>query len=153
MRLINRSKESHGGCFVSRHYIASGVILGCRAYLSIYLSTDLQSLSALVAFFSFLIHTQSVGLLGRGMSPSQGRYLYRATQTQNINHTDVHVSSGIWTHDPSLRAGEDGSCLRPRSHCDGHVGPMVNYKWWGMKQSGAWFSFVPYFYWSKLHFI
>jgi hypothetical protein len=26
--------------------------------------------------FSFLIHTQSVGLLGRGISPSQGRYLH-----------------------------------------------------------------------------
>jgi hypothetical protein len=28
-------------------------------------------------FFSFLIYTQSVGLLGRGISPSQGRYLSR----------------------------------------------------------------------------
>jgi hypothetical protein len=27
-------------------------------------------------FFSFLIHTQSVGLLGRVISPSQGRYLH-----------------------------------------------------------------------------
>jgi hypothetical protein len=28
-------------------------------------------------FFSFLIHTQSVGLLGRGISPSQGRYVHK----------------------------------------------------------------------------
>jgi hypothetical protein len=30
----------------------------------------------------------------------------------------MHALSGIRTHDPSVRAGEDGSCLRPRDHCD-----------------------------------
>jgi hypothetical protein len=34
-------------------------------------------------FFSFLIYTQSVGLLGRGISPSQGRCLHTTTQTEN----------------------------------------------------------------------
>jgi hypothetical protein len=33
--------------------------------------------------FSFLILGQSVGLLGWGISPSQGRYIHRTTQTQN----------------------------------------------------------------------
>jgi hypothetical protein len=33
--------------------------------------------------FSFLILRQSVGFLGRRISPSQGRYLHRSTQTQN----------------------------------------------------------------------
>jgi hypothetical protein len=33
--------------------------------------------------FSFLIFRQSVGLLGGGISLSQGRYLHRTTQTQN----------------------------------------------------------------------
>jgi hypothetical protein len=33
-------------------------------------------------------------------------------------HTDIHALSGIRTHDPSLRAKEDSSCLRPRGHCD-----------------------------------
>jgi hypothetical protein len=46
-----------------------------------------------------------------------------ATFTQNnINteytHTDIHTSSEIRTHDPSLRAWEDGSCLRSSDHCD-----------------------------------
>jgi hypothetical protein len=41
---------------------------------------------------------------------------HRTIQTQN--HIDIHPSSGIRTHDPSVRADEDGSCLRPRSHCD-----------------------------------
>jgi hypothetical protein len=26
-------------------------------------------------------------------------------------HTDIYALSGIETHDPSVRAGEDGSCL------------------------------------------
>jgi hypothetical protein len=29
-----------------------------------------------------------------------------------------YASNGIRTHDPSVRAGEDGSCLRPIGHCD-----------------------------------
>jgi hypothetical protein len=40
---------------------------------SIYGSTALMGLGT---FFSFLIYTQSVALLGRGISPSQGRYLH-----------------------------------------------------------------------------
>jgi hypothetical protein len=44
-----------------------------------------------------------------------------ATCTQNNTntewtHTDIHALSGIRTHDPSIRAIEDGSCLRPRGH-------------------------------------
>jgi hypothetical protein len=46
-----------------------------------------------------------------------------ATYTQDntnreLTHTDIHASSWIRTHDVSVRAGEDGSCLRPPSHCD-----------------------------------
>jgi hypothetical protein len=67
--------------------------------------------------FQFLNPTQSVGLLGRWISPSQGCYLRRTTQTQNkCRH--IHALSGIQTHDPSVRAGEDISCLRSRGHCD-----------------------------------
>jgi hypothetical protein len=40
---------------------------------------------------------------------------YRTTQTQNKGiHTNIHALSGFWTHDPSVRASEDSSCLRPR---------------------------------------
>jgi hypothetical protein len=46
-----------------------------------------------------------------------------ATYTQNnanteYTHTDIHSLNGIRTHDPSVRAGEDGSFLRPLGHCD-----------------------------------
>jgi hypothetical protein len=36
-------------------------------------------------FFSFLIYTQSVGLLGREMSQSQGRYLHTEQNKHRIN--------------------------------------------------------------------
>jgi hypothetical protein len=60
----------------------------------------------------FLNLRHSVRLLGRMISPSQGRYL---TQTQN---TDINALSGIRNHDSSVRASEDSSCLRPHGHCD-----------------------------------
>jgi hypothetical protein len=52
------------------------------AYLSIYprLYNPLMGLGRFSISWSF---TQSVVLLGRGISPPQGRYLHRTTQTQN----------------------------------------------------------------------
>jgi hypothetical protein len=38
--------------------------------------------------------------------------------TNRINAPDINASSGIQTDGPSAGAGEDGSCLRPRDHCD-----------------------------------
>jgi hypothetical protein len=45
---------------------------------------------------------------------------HRTTQTQNkrIHTPNIHALSEILTHDPSDRASEDSSCLRPRGHCD-----------------------------------
>jgi hypothetical protein len=103
------------------HHIASnGRIMNCkgsgRMSLSIYfLLLPLWSIGHpwnALFHFSFLILRQSVGLLGRGISPSQGRYLYK----HRIN-TNIHASSEIRTHDPSVPEGEDSSCLRPRGHC------------------------------------
>jgi hypothetical protein len=71
------------------------------------------------------LFTQSVGLLRRGISPSQGRYLH----TQNNTNTDIHASSVIRNHDPSVRAGEDSSCLRPRGHCDRQLS-ISHYEIW-----------------------
>jgi hypothetical protein len=56
-----------------------------------------------VEVFIFLyIYTQSVGLVGRVISSSQGLY----------------INTGQHTHDHGLRASEDSSCLRPRGHRD-----------------------------------
>jgi hypothetical protein len=54
----------------------------------------------------FLNLRQSVGLLGRGISPSQGRYVHKHRMNANI-----HALSGIRIHDSSVRPGEDMSCL------------------------------------------
>jgi hypothetical protein len=61
--------------------------------------------------FRNLFFTQSVGLLGRVISPSQGRYLHTRQHKHRINtYTDIHALSGIRSHDPSVRASEDSSC-------------------------------------------
>jgi hypothetical protein len=60
---------------------------------------------------------QLVGLLGRVNSLAA-----RPLPTQdNINteetRPDIRTSSGIRTHDPSVWAGEDISCLKSCGHC------------------------------------
>jgi hypothetical protein len=62
--------------------------------------------------------TQSVGLLGRVISPPQGRYLHTEHKHIINAHRNIHALSCIRTHNPRVRASEDGSCLRPRDHCD-----------------------------------
>jgi hypothetical protein len=89
-------------------------------YISLSLSAvapTLEHTSSEKCFVSlqFLNLRHSVGLLGRRISPSQGRYLYK----HRIN-TNIRALSGIRTHDPSVRAGEDSSCLRD---CSAHVCP------------------------------
>jgi hypothetical protein len=37
----------------------------------------------------------TVGLLGREISPSQGRYLHTEQHKHRINNTDIHASSGF----------------------------------------------------------
>jgi hypothetical protein len=63
------------------------------------------------------LYRQSVGLLGRVISP-----IVRPLPTQVITHTeetriDIYVSSVIRNHGPTVREAEDVSCLRPRDHC------------------------------------
>jgi len=60
---------------------------------------------------------QFVGLLGRGISPTQGFYLHRTTQ-QSKTRTHIHAWSGIRTHEPSFRAAEDRTCLTLLGHWD-----------------------------------
>jgi hypothetical protein len=57
-------------------------------------------------FFSFVIFfTQTVGLIGRVISQSQGRYLHAGQHKHRINaHTDIHAWSRIRTQDPRVRA-------------------------------------------------
>jgi hypothetical protein len=34
---------------------------------------------------------------------------------------DIYALNGVRTHDPSVRASEDSSSLRPRGHCYRHL--------------------------------
>jgi hypothetical protein len=82
------------------------------------------------------------------ISPSQGRYLHTGQHKRRINaQTDIHALSGIRTHDPSVRANEDSSCLRPRGPCDrqaySHRVLMYMIKYCTMKAYGAVVSFTP----------
>jgi hypothetical protein len=72
-----------------------------------------------------IIFTYTIWLLGRVISLSQGRYLHTGQHKHRINaRTDIHALSGIRNHNHSVRASEDGSCLRPRDHCDSLAGPL-----------------------------
>jgi hypothetical protein len=74
----------------------------------------------LAAFSVAWFYIQSVGQLGQGIRPLQGLYLYTEQNKRRINThiTDIHALSGIRTHDLSVRASEDSSCLKLRGHCD-----------------------------------
>jgi hypothetical protein len=67
-------------------------------------------------FFSFLsLYEYTVG-----KTPWTGDLpVARPLPIHRTTHTDIHVLSGIGTHDPSIWAGEDCSWLRSRDHCDG----------------------------------
>jgi hypothetical protein len=66
--------------------------------------------------------TQTVGLLGRVISPSQGRYLNTGQHTHNkrIQTPNIHALSGIRTHEPSVRASENNSCC-PGTRMNGNL--------------------------------
>jgi hypothetical protein len=44
-------------------------------------------------------------------------------------HTDVHASNGFRTHDPSIQASEDSSCLKPPGNCDRLIEYLQTGKW------------------------
>jgi hypothetical protein len=71
-------------------------------------------------------YRQSMGLFGWVISPLQGRYLHRASQTEE-SRSDIHASSGIRTHDPSVWEGEEVSCPKSWGHCNRH---FVGIKIW-----------------------
>jgi hypothetical protein len=61
---------------------------------------------------------QSVGLLGRVVSSSQGLNLYTNTEKRTHNAINIHALSGIRNHGPGVRASEDSSCPRPLGYRD-----------------------------------
>jgi hypothetical protein len=86
---------------------------------NIHSSLVLQPFVGLWSILQFrnISFTQTVGLFGRVISPSQGPYLHRGQRKHRINtHTHTQISmplSGIRTCNPSVRASEDSLYLRP----------------------------------------
>jgi hypothetical protein len=56
--------------------------------------------------------------LDGGSGLSQGRYLHKEQHKHRINAHRHPFPNVIRTDILSVRADEDGSCLRPRGHCD-----------------------------------
>jgi hypothetical protein len=53
-----------------------------------------------------------------GDQPNSKAFTYTGQHKHRKTWTDVHALSGIQTHDPSVRAADDSTCLRLHSHCD-----------------------------------
>jgi hypothetical protein len=66
-------------------------------------------------FPQFLDQGQSVGLLGRVTSSSQGTYTEKRTHAQTLN---IRALSGIRTDGPGFGASEDSARLRPFGYRD-----------------------------------
>jgi hypothetical protein len=76
-------------------------------------------------FSSVIIFIETVRLLGRVIVRRKAA-TYTQGNTNRINaYTDIHTSSGIRTHDPSVQVSEDSSCLSPCGHCDRLAKPPV----------------------------
>jgi hypothetical protein len=87
------------------------------AYLLIYSCCfHLEHRAPLKRFVSlqFLNLRRSAGLLGRGTSPTQGRYLHRTAQTQNKRRQSSMPWMGF---EPTIPAFE-GASFRQRGGCD-----------------------------------
>jgi hypothetical protein len=65
-------------------------------------------------------YEQSVGLLARVVSSTQGRLPTQdnTNRKKKKTQTCIHIASGIRTHGPSVGAEKYISCLRPHDHCD-----------------------------------
>jgi hypothetical protein len=82
---------------------------------------SLKPQSIYLRLYSPLLH---LGLYTVGGSTRRKAATYTQNNTNTEStHIDNHTSSGIRTQDPSVRAGEDGSCLRQLGHCDRSINP------------------------------
>jgi hypothetical protein len=77
---------------------------------------------------SVILHIQTAGRTPWTSDQPVARTLHTQDNTNTeYTQTNIHASSGIRTHDPSVQASEDISCLRPRAHCDR---PFAHFTFW-----------------------
>jgi hypothetical protein len=89
--------------------------------LSIYLSMALQPLGP----GRFFTYTQSVGLLGREISPSQGRYLHTEQHKQNKRTQTSMPRVGF---DPTIPAFERAKTIYALDRAATGIGGAINHE-------------------------
>jgi hypothetical protein len=72
-------------------------------------------------FWNFGSYRQSVGLLGRVISSVARTLPVQDNTNGEETRTDIHATDRFQPRDPSVRAGEDNSCVRTRTTV---AGPM-----------------------------
>jgi hypothetical protein len=109
---------ANGDAYENRRYLWDTFIICLSIYLSIYGCTALVDLGGFSVPESY---TQSVGLLGRGMSPSQGRYLHIVQHKQNKRTETSMPRVGF---EPTISVFERVKMVhvldRSAGHCDRH---------------------------------
>jgi hypothetical protein len=87
-------------------------------FSTIFFSMVFPAHSGLRPLFQFRNHfSQTIRLLGRVISPSQGRDLNTGQHKDRINaytHQNIRALAGIRNYDPRVLADEDSSCFRLR---------------------------------------
>jgi hypothetical protein len=98
----------------------TGCLINC--FTSLTLSMAVQPFVGPWQFFRFLILYTVDRTPWMGDQPvARPLPTPRTTQAQNKRTQNIHALSWVRTHDISVRAGEDGSCLEPRGRCDGKL--------------------------------
>jgi hypothetical protein len=92
----------------------------------IFLSLPLEHRASVKRFVSLQLLNlrQSIRLLGRVISPLQGRYLNRGQHKHRKTHTHTKHPCLEW----DLNTRPQCSCLRPRDHCDRLITNTRTYK-------------------------
>jgi hypothetical protein len=65
---------------------------------------------------NYLWNLNHIGSFDVGSARHKAAATYTKQHTEQTQ-TDIHTSSGIRTHDPSVRSVENITCLRPRDNC------------------------------------
>jgi hypothetical protein len=108
-------KKNIFGCAASRKIgIGKAKDLSAPSLIYLWLYSPLLDLGRFFSFLILYIDGRTVGTRDQPVA----KPLPAHTNTE-YTHADIHALSGIRTNDPSFRASEDGSCLRPRGHCVG----------------------------------
>jgi hypothetical protein len=84
-------------------------------------------------FFSFMIILQTIGLLGRVISPSQGLYLNKGQHKHRLNTYTYQISTPCVGFEPTISASERRKTVHALDQCFSTAGPRPG--------TGSWHRF------------